>query len=578
MSLLQGILYNNYTIMKKTFFVILSIYISVISLHNTTYALNQVAGALEPTQIMNNVELGLIDFMTADQLIQDTLITTKTVILDTIEAGLISFAQQTAINEIVSWANGGFDENNPLIVSNPEKYILGEGRKIVIKNLESIPTNTIFGDSIFYTILNNAKEVSTASKLKELSTSPYIAILQKNTCDDPNTLVNLARRSAESEGGTQDEIDARFDEIYNSYEESLCTEDPNEDLTTANNLKELATYDSSVSGWDGWLMSINDNEFTRTQEAVQIVERDKGKAETFATKELYDGLGTLSQKGCADDVASMADCLNPIILNPGKVVQETLSKAATAQLERLTNMTGADGLAALLTDFITSSLMEGINKTIKNNFSGSNDSETVSTEEPAAQDLYGEDEKKKQLTGPILKQLNHLLTILSDLEKLDDEYLSKFTDYESHIQKGRTCYNTLVTDYPLLSTNSDVTSAYSFYTERQGRVDTIRTEINKEKGTISDAKALINETKLKIAATNSSEELSKIFKEHSEAYEDANYPTNQTYARRKGEYQQAQSNVRMDLSETGTVGDMTAKFKTCETLRSRQEQGNGNQN
>ncbi|MBP6948455.1 MAG: hypothetical protein KBC41_01200 [Candidatus Pacebacteria bacterium] len=560
--------------MKKTFFVILSIYISVISLHNTTYAANQVAGALEPTQIMNNVELGIIDFATVDQLIQDTLLTRKTVILDVIEAGLISYAQQTAIEEIVAWANGGFNESDSLIVSNPEKYILGEGRKIVMKNLQDIPTGTAFGDSIFSAILNNSKEVSTASQLKELSNSPYLATLQKNTCDG-DTILDMAQKAAESEGGSEEEIRANYDEFHANYFDSFCNNNPNEDPSTASNLEELAKYDSSVSGWDGWLISINDNKFTRTQEALKIVENDKQKKETFATKELYDGLGTLSQKGCADDVTDMAECLNPIILNPGKVVQDTLSAAANAQLERISNLTGADGIAALITEFITSSLKEGLNKTIQNNLHSSNDEETIGSTAPPTQDFLNNTEKKEQITAPILKQLNFILTVLTDLEKIDNDFLSSMISYENRIQDGRTCFNTLVIDYPLLANTTDVVNAYAFYTERQGRVDTVRTEATNEKIKIGEARSLVTETQLKIASTNSSQELTNIYKEYSNAYEDGGYPTNQILARRKGDYQQAQSNVRLDTATSPSEGDMILHEKKCKSLRSSQEQGNG---
>ena len=138
-----------------------------------TFAGGATGGAIEPTQILNNIELIGVNISDASTALSTNLDMVKNTILDPIANGLITNAMEQATDDILSWANGGFDGEQPLIVSNPEKYIKNKGASEAKRALKGIPEDSIFGNSIFSSLANqyayDSKEVE--EKLEDLSKS-----------------------------------------------------------------------------------------------------------------------------------------------------------------------------------------------------------------------------------------------------------------------------------------------------------------------------------------------------------------------------------------------------------------------
>jgi hypothetical protein len=554
--------------MKKLFF-LLSLFVLVHTQTEISYAGGGIAGATEPTQWLNNFELVGVNISDAGTFIQQSMSTMKQTILDPIATGLIAVAQKEATDSIISWANGGFS-GTPLIISNPESFIKGAGLTSVKATLSHIPLpgESVLGDSIFNTIVNNNKEISIATQLATLSKSPTASVIRKAACDDADTLLERAK----SEGGTSADISAR----YAALNSAICDGDIS-DPVVASNIDTLAKQDSSLGGWDLWLSTTGGyNEATNIQKSSLIAANDKVTKQGLANQGIFQGEGAISQKQCLvyvkdDDGNDTAECEFDTTLNPGKAVQDAVSKSALAPLDRLSNLTGADGLNGILSGFITNAITTGLNTAFKSVTSGgsnTNSGTVIQATAPVVRDLVGNPEAKKTITAPILKQLAATQTSLNNLLTLDNQFLSEMTSYESRITAGRNCYVTLKNDFPSVS----ITQALAFYTERQGRVDAIKNVINPEKVKIAEAQTLITSTQARVDAVTSTKEVSTLYNEYSTQVEQGGYPTVQTEGARRIQYQQAKSDADRD-------SDMTNYQNSCATIRQQQSWNNwGNNN
>lgn len=553
--------------MKKIFFLFILLNLSFISLNKeTVHAGGAVAGALEPTQILNNIELVGVNISDAITAAEQSLSTYKQTIVDPAGALALTIAQKAATDSIISWANSGF-EGQPLIISNPEKYIRDAGYVGIKSTLSKVPVDSVLGDSIFNTIVNNNKQISQEARLKELSKSPTASVIQKNACNDPDTLLEKAEAEVEAEGGTIEEINARYEAFY----EAICAGDPETDPAVARNIDELARQDSSLGGWDLWLSTTGGHtEEAQVQEGLLLAAKESETRKIFTDKEIFQGEGAISDKKCLayvkdDDGNDTKDCDFSITLSPGEAVQDAISKAVTSPLERLSNLTGADALTGMLTGFIADALMKGLNSAFSGNSSSQTNTPTViQTRTPSVQDLKNNQALVTTLTKPMLQNLNLALTKSNTLLSLDREFLQSLATYESRIKAGKACYDALVTDYPTMASDSRVTSAYTFYAGRQSKVDGYRSIINPEIAKILEAQNLMNQTKTKIQSMTSSQDIMNEYNNYSKAIDLGKYPTPQTEGERRTQYQQAKSDAEKD-QELVNYGTM------CTTLRTQSD-------
>ena len=115
------------------------------------------AGGGVATSFQQGLQIGLetptkiANIATAASTGQDML---KNVVLDPIANALISSTLKGTSNSILGWASGGFGGADPLIVSNPESFINNRGLEAVRGSLSQIPTDSVFGDSIFNSVLS----------------------------------------------------------------------------------------------------------------------------------------------------------------------------------------------------------------------------------------------------------------------------------------------------------------------------------------------------------------------------------------------------------------------------------------
>ena len=168
----------------------------------------------------------------------------------------------------------------------------------------------------------------------------------------------------------------------------------------------------------------------------------------------------------------------------------------------------------------------------------------------------------------MFKQFDNYISSLSTLKETDRSYLLDVNAYESKISSGMQCYNTLIADGKVTRDNPQVSSAYDFYEERQGRIDTIKNILVPELQKIADAEDLVARTKQKLKTTNSSQEMSTIFNSYTSAVIANKYPEASLAGKRNGDHQKT-------LSDSNNDKQVDTFAETCVTLGGPNS-GNGN--
>jgi hypothetical protein len=521
------------------------------------------------TALVGNVSGALTAGNTSIDMINNTIV-------KPISTGLINVAQQQIANSIIDWVNGGF-EGQPLIISNPEKFILDQGRAQVKGLLDGIPTDSIFGDSIFNNIVTQYKDGNDIAKqLKALSKSNIPGLIQENLCND-QTLTSLAISDVGggSGGYMPGEVATRKNELFNY----ACAGDANNDPETAAKILELdtqvqASRGESLGGMDAFLaITGGDNAYTKGALAIPVVKQAEATKQEAKKNEIFQGAGPVSQTKCVEygETPPGEDpiCLREETLTPGEAIASSLEKAANAGLDRLTNLTG-EGLMSLITNLALTKLTAGLNKAISGATSGSNTPEVVITRRPPSKDLVADPVRKKEIQSPMQKQFDFYSKSLDELKTVDESYLADVNAYQSKINTGIACYNGLVSDGILRNSSSQYTSAQSFYNNRNDRINRIKNALNPELASIAGAKTLIVETKNKIAASDSTEEISEIFNDYSSKIDSGEYPQPTIVGTRKAEQQQDQSNADQDNT------NITNYQNTCEQIRATYNGGGDN--
>lgn len=531
-----------------------------------------VIGATFPQQILEMGQSFIRNIAANSTAISTNLDMVNNTILKPISTGLINVAQQQVASDMLSWANGGF-EGNPLIISNPEQYIKNQGLLEVKGALNSIPTDSIFGDSIFNEIASQYTNNDIKSQLQSLSKSNIPNLIQQSMCSD-EALSSLALKDVQDADGNYDqtELTNRKTQLYNY----ACQGNPDTDPAVASKLMDLSTQRPELGGWDKWLATTGgDNTYTKVAKAVPLAAKAELERKQFKKDDIFLGQKPSSQTKCThyEDPVDGEDpkCTEgaEITTTPSDVVASAIEKAANSGLDRLTNLTG-EGLSSLIVGLAFTKLTSGINKSPAAT-KASNNAKVIKARTPPKQDLVGDPTRKTEVRNPMSKQFDYYSSVLSDLENVDQPYLSDVNAYESKVSTGRACYRSLVSSGSLTDQDSRFTGAMNFYSGRQSKIDNIKNTLNPEISKINEAKSLVSSTKGLIAASNSTEEISSIFNDYSAKIDSGNYPIAQGVATRKADYIKNKTDSEQDTE----IGSYQSR---CESLQSSGSGGGDNGN
>jgi hypothetical protein len=480
---------------------------------------------------------------------------TKNVILDPIANGIIAIAQERVVKTITSWTKSGF-EGNPLVIPNTATFLKNKGLDQVTIDLNLVPQGNIYSDSIFNAIVTANKDTSVKTKLEALSTSNVPSLIQKNICN-PKTLLTTAQNETRNKDGTINAAAARVRQTELSNE--LCAGDPTTDKALEAKLTSAANQNSSLGGWDTFLAVIDgDNEYTRVTLANQVVAKDKQAKEDSVLSDLRKENIVSDTKCLTRDVSGK--CTEEVVITPSSVVQTSLSNAANAGLDRITQLQGAGALSSLLSQFAVNFIMSGMTDALSGSERSANSARITQATNAPSGDLLNDPTAKASLLNPITKQLDNYSTSLSTLRAVDTSYLSATNAYEVRIMAGVNCYNSLVSAYPEMSSDGRVTTAQSFYAGRQAKVTAIKNIIIPELSKITEANQLINTTRSILSTATSSETISVAFTNYQNTVESQGLPTEIAAAERDGQYQKDKADVDSDTQ-------VETYKNTCEAIR-----------
>lgn len=592
--------------MRKNIFTI--IFTLTIYLSQGQYA--SAMPVFDPIQFATQIPQYAQDLISAGaelgSLAQNTLLTLWETIQVPLQNSLITMAQQQMAGNIINWGSGGF-QGNSLVVSDPLKYIQNMGTAGLKVNIGNIPTNSIFGDSIFNTIVGNYRSSDPVAKLKSLSQSSLPSIIQSNACGDEK-LSSLAYDDVKDENNNYDEAtyNARKKELY----DSLCKGNPTTDVALAKKLVAVNNQNSSIGGDDAWLaLTGGDNAYTKGVRAVITGDEITATKKEVAKLDLQ-GISPVSDKKCTkqapvDDGYDDADggyadetpaCAESETVTPGGVVEKSLSSAIQAPLDRLTNLTASGGLSSLLTGFLTSYLAKGINSTLSNLNKKTNSSVTLNYRGPtsaptvtgpatvsgpitisappairgAVQDLANDPVKKASIIDPINKQLSSHLNSLNELQTTDNSYMSEITGYKIQLDGIKGCNDYLLANYPEAQGNSTLTTGINYYNNKKGAVDTVYKKISSELNNITSLRNFIATNISDISKSNSTEEIINMFNYYQNQVDSKGLPTITTSAQRQGELQTYKFSVQQDTGGIpGSSGNIPYYKAQCDQLRTQ---------
>ncbi len=556
--------------MKHTFIIFCFILLSFSSIERARAT--AVIAATFPLQILQLVEEAATYISTAASYVQEKAVAIDAVIGEPVATMMINLAQQQVANDIISWANGGF-EGEPLIVTDPEKYFKERGQIAVKNTLDNIAEDSVYGESVFSSLVKLSREKNLEARIEAAVKSEVPTYIQNQLCSDERlTLIATEDVKNTKTNYTGFDILKRKQEIY----DFACKGNPQQDPVLAKNLLAIEKQIPDIGGLDILLYRgvAQDNPYDRAQRVAAIAKEEEETKRKIAENEVYQGSGPISQTKCVKyesfaELGKEKRCLEWATLSPGESVSSALERAANSGIDRLTNLQG-EGFTSLLVNLAMAKLTKGLNTA----FTSDNDS--VEVVGGVKQDLKDNDDVKESILSPMMKQMTEYSSSLSRIEAIDREYLAAVLAYEARITTGRDCYNSLVASDPLKSTDPQVMSAYDFYNERQAKIDAIKDVLVPEIKILKEAKAFTEETSSKLKASNATQDISTIFNKYMITIESGKYPSLEVEAKRKGEFMKHQSDIKNEDGDQGTH-ETDNYLRTCQMLGgSGGGQGSGN--
>jgi hypothetical protein len=486
----------NTTLYSKKLFVTLALFLCLFAGNSQKtfaglFSVGGVGGATEVTQVANMVILTASKGFEHITSVATYALQYKEYILDLAANIVIEGMLQEVANTLITWVNDGFSGNYPLIVSNPQEHLRNVGLDTARISLNNLGEG-YFSDSIFNTIRETAtwEYMPIQDKLEELSKSNTAELVQANSCGE-STISSLA-----SESG----VDAS--ELY----EYLCEGDPSDPEVKAR-LEGYAEENPEATGWDGWLsLTGGNNPYTR---ANTFARNEQGSEETGdITREqldLYEGQNPLSERECVDGGEDGEACEETELTTPSDTVSETLSKSATAGLERLFNIQGEFSFGSLLTSFATQALLGGIRKGVSG-LGGSRGGglTTVSSNVTGGPTTSLSTEDKTKIMSSITPMLTDYSTQTDTAERPVEQYGGALTTYLHRFDQVKKCR----TDVLALGKTWDD----SLYQERMRYIESEQKIVEGERTNIRDMRALIQKISNDITATSDPTAITTILK------------------------------------------------------------------
>ncbi len=519
-----------------------------------------------------------------------------------------------------------------LLKQDPEQYLKTVGTQVVMANLANIQSSGgIYGSDVYKSVVARTRETSNPmTNLNRLTQSSIPSQIQDEVCDTGELEEYAKEEATDEDGNINDEDYEYYKELY--YD-SFCTGEPSQD-------KELAQRLTAVDGARGGndlnrILSKTDcdNTYCRTERASNEIEKIKSQKIATAQKELDYGQGIAGPKICTQrsepDTNGETYCLKEVSITRASDLSAAFQKNTTAEIDRLIATYGTGGTPSFLSGVFdlakgvfgiaatgygiyqngSASLnkLEGAADNLGNNldsFAGGSDAKIGSSGVQVAsngslsgllssgtsgrtasyqKDLTAGSKAQTSMYSSVVDQMRTHLDSLTQLESLDNDYLSKISSNQSSLESMKACYEALTRDYgasriiylegggtttvPGLFPSNDprLTSALDYYNRQTNKNNSLQNTVNAEiSTTIPQARAFIQQTKDAVANSLSSEEIYDLFNSYQTAISSKQLPVLTASSQREAEVMGYDSDTQMAREEGGIIFEFQ---KTCSTTR-----------
>lgn len=530
--------------------------------------------------------------------LQTTVNTINNTVLLPMKDALTMAAMVTSGDQIENLILGGLG-NDSLLVRNPEGFVENEGNKAIKRIIDGTPSD-FYGGSIKDYLVQTYSNTDVDSRIKSLAQSSLPTTVQNNLCDDKK-LTARSIADVQDVDGTykQEDATARKTALYNNF----CKCDPVKDKACAKNITSASNQDPSICGTDCLFKITNggENEYARVVQASIIAGEQKEKAQVKTKTDLTAGGGIKSKTDCPDmsayidpttGEAALDENNNPV--TPPIDIPCSVSQGS-AGLRSLWDQhlkspldsmrSSLSGLSSILsTGFTTLNLLNGISGAI-GTIGGSEGSGggVVRYSNPIktsyTPNLAQNPALKESAVRPAQGQFGTHLDALTSIESTTNNYIAQINLYKSQLERIPGCYTALVNNFasssPNLKNNADVVAAYSLYDSQKLITNNLLLEKNSVFPQIDATRAVINEIKTKIEASQSTEEINDLFNNYQNKM-DTNNALNLIGLTKatihginlKGDLTNYTQTVQTELADTGSTG---GTINRCASLRAEEQ-------
>jgi hypothetical protein len=278
--------------------------------------------------------------------VQQTVSTINQTILRPLQDAMMLVSIINSSTKIKNLVLGSTSGQVSLLIQNPQRYIQQQGVESMKLNVNYVSkADGVYSNSIMDAVISKARTNSdTEGQLASLSKSSIPKTIQNDLCED-SKLESVAMNDVSNtmDVPTLEAVRARKVEIHNK----LCVGDPNTDKALAQALT-TAGDQTGAGGWGRFLaVTGGDNQYTKTNQALNVIEAQKVQREAAEAADLARGNGVVSKTECLrksyDAKTGLDVCVEKSITNSGYQLSESFKSAINAPLDVLKNSYGTGG-------------------------------------------------------------------------------------------------------------------------------------------------------------------------------------------------------------------------------------------
>ena len=432
---------------------------------------------------------------------------------------------------------GSMGTNNALLITNPKQYLTNQGKASIRESLKNVAdAKGVYSDAISGDEIRAARmKYDSKAQLTAISHSNRPAEIQKNLCSD-DELTKLTELA-----GTDDPQDPTYNTRREELYEKLCGGNPAEDPELAKALLALDSQNPSVGGWNSFLTATQEggSAVAKMRASVVIATNEQAKVVAKAA-DLTMGSGVRSETECGpgnadlksdEDGQTFCPEGKEKIIKLGSQLDQSLKAAIGSPLKLLSDSYGSKGIFALIGSI--ASLIGTVNSTVNafQSVTTSGTPPTTTTVGGVTTTVYSTSAyshtltpgtgQSKQLTDTVKQQTDKHTEDLNKLGAVDGGYLTAINSYGAILSQGKTCYDSLISNFPeitingtrfnALANNAQVQTGLAFFNSELSKNNTLKNTISTEITAISTTKTLVNETVTRITRSDSVEEIQDVF-------------------------------------------------------------------